>query len=222
VGYLVGDLIDQKKYLNRNDFEKPCVSNTTFTLVKTYGEHMAYSNKVISNPRSGQDIRFIKTAKDTNGTYLEMVTTYHAKSIKPILHYHPNQIEDFKVISGEVTVDINGAERILKAGDTLHISRNTAHAMWNTSDEKTVVNWKVQPAMNTENLLENAMGLAADNRSGRNGQPNLFQTVLLANHFTNVYRVSKPPFVIQKIIFTILTPFAYLLGYKPYYPKYID
>jgi hypothetical protein len=56
--------------------------------------------------------------------------------------------------------------------------------MWNNSDGKTIVNWKVQPARNTENLLEMASGLANDGKTNANGLPNILlnsdtQNVLL-------------------------------------------
>ena len=39
---------------------------------------MAFKNKQISNPKTGQDIKFLQTAKDTNGKLLEMEATYNS------------------------------------------------------------------------------------------------------------------------------------------------
>jgi hypothetical protein len=44
--------------------------------------------------------------------------------------------------------------KILKKGDQLHVPANTFTAMWNDGDVKTIVNWKVQPALNSEQLFE--------------------------------------------------------------------
>lgn len=183
---------------------------------------MAIKNKVVSNPKTGQDIRFIKTSKDTNGEILEMESTYHAHSKEPAAHYHPYQEEDFVVVSGELTVSIHGKLKVLRQGDRLNIPPNTVHAMWNRSENVTVVNWKVQPAMNTEFLLEMINGLARDGETNAEGMPGILQVALMVNNFTDEFRLSKPPFIIQKILFLILTPFAYLAGYKPVYRKYID
>ncbi|MEJ0106777.1 MAG: cupin domain-containing protein [Bacteroidota bacterium] len=183
---------------------------------------MAYKNKELINPLTGQDILFLQTAKDTNGEYLEMETTYHSNSTEPPLHYHPSQSEDFNVLSGELTVKINGEKRILKQGDTLHINPNESHAMWNTSGNKAVVHWKVQPAMNTENLFETINGLIKDGKTNSKGMPGILQLSLTVSKFSPVFRLAKPSYIIQKILFSIIKPFALLFGYRPVYKKYFD
>lgn len=183
---------------------------------------MAFRNKIISNPKTKQDIKFLQTGKDTNGKLLEMETTYNSHSKEPPAHYHPFQVEDFTVLSGQLSVRIDGQIQVLKQGDSLHIPSNKVHSMWNDTDEKTIVNWKVQPAMYTENLLETGTGLAVDGRTNNNGIPNMLQVALMANKYSDVYRLANPPFWIQKIVFLFLTPFAYMFGYKSTYKKYFD
>ncbi len=183
---------------------------------------MAFKNKTINNSKTRQEIKFLQTAKDTNGQLLEMESTYHSQSKEPVPHYHPFQVEDFMVLSGELTVRIDGQLKVIKQGGTLHIPENKVHAMWNSSTGKTVVNWKVKPAMDTEYLLETGTGLANDGKTNENGLPNILQVALMANKYANVFRLAKPAFTFQKMLFIILTPFAYLLGYKPTYKKYLD
>lgn len=115
---------------------------------------MAYQNKIINNSKTGQQIKFIQTAKDTDGKLLEMESTFAPHSKEPPPHYHPIQKEDFKVIKGKITVKINGKQKILKQGECIDIPANTVHSMWNASEETTIVNWKVQPALNTKHSLK--------------------------------------------------------------------
>jgi len=183
---------------------------------------MAYRNKTIFNPKTLVEIKFLQTANDTNGQLLEMEAGYNAHSNEPAEHYHPYQAEDFTVLSGELTVRIDGQIKVLKQGDSLHIPKTKVHSMWNNSQNKTVVNWKVQPAMNTADLLQTASGLANDGKTNKKGMPTLLQVALMANKYAKEFRLSKPPFAIQKILFIMLTPFAYLLGYRPTYKKYLD
>ena len=183
---------------------------------------MAYKNKIIQNPKTGLDIRFIQTGRETKGLLLEMEAVYHARSVEPALHYHPAQEEDFVVLSGELTVRINNETKILKAGDKLLVPRGTKHAMWNNSDIKTMVNWKVFPARNTEKFLETASGLARDGKLNEKGMPHILQVALMAIRFSRTFRLVKPPFIVQKIVFTILSPVAWLSGYRATYRKYID
>ena len=183
---------------------------------------MAISNKIISNSKTGQVIRFIQTAKDTSGALLEMEAGFGPKSKEPPAHYHPYQEEDFTIISGELTVKINDQTITLKKGERLHIARNIIHSMWNCSDSKTVVNWKVRPALKSENLLETFAGLANDNKTNKDGIPGILQIAATANLFSNEFRLAKPPYAFQKIIFGILARISLIMGYKPVYKAYID
>ncbi|HVF82424.1 MAG TPA: cupin domain-containing protein [Flavisolibacter sp.] len=183
---------------------------------------MAYKGKVIVNPVNRQSIEFVTTAKESNGEQLEMIATWEPHSIKPIEHYHPYQHENFGVLAGELTLIINGKTSVLRQGQSVDIPAKAAHAMWNNSNKKTVVKWKITPAMHTEYFLETGMGLAADNRTGRNGVPGILQTSLLARKYKKEFRLRKPPYFIQQIVFTLLVPFALLSGKKAVYKKYLD
>ncbi|RPD39722.1 cupin domain-containing protein [Chitinophaga barathri] len=183
---------------------------------------MAYANKTITNPVNGQTITFLQTAADTDGQLLEMQSRYKAGSKEPPLHYHPGQDEDFIIESGEMHVKINGQVKICKAGDTLHIPTNTPHAMWNAGPQPAQINWKVRPALNMEQFFEQITGLAADGKTNSAGRPPFLQTALTANYFSNVFRMSKPSFPVQKLIFSLVAPIAYLFGYKSFYKKYSD
>jgi quercetin dioxygenase-like cupin family protein len=183
---------------------------------------MAYHGKIITNPKTGQQVRFIQTSKETEGELLEMESIFQPNAKEPLPHYHPLQTEDFTILEGEVTVRTNGKIRILKQGDTLHLSRRTVHSMWNNTTQRAIVNWKVQPALETEYFFETGMGLANSTKTNELGVPGILQIALMANKFSNVYRLARPSFLIQKLFFAVLTPLAWLAGYKPYYKKYID
>ena len=183
---------------------------------------MAHAQKRISNPVTGQDILFLQTAADTGGALLEMESTYHARSVEPVTHYHPEQEEDFTVVQGEIHVRLHGEVRVLRSGDQLHIPRNTIHSMWNASDGVSVVNWQVRPALRTEHLLETGMGLAEDGRVNAKGMPTLLQIAVMMFTFSREYRLAKPPYLIQVLIFGLLYPIARLAGYRGYYDRYIQ
>jgi len=183
---------------------------------------MAYQGKIITNPKTGQQLKFIKTNKDTNGSMLEMESVFQPHSAEPAPHYHPKQQEVFTVTEGSLTVRINEVLKIFSAGDQLIISPNTIHSMWNHTSSKAVVNWKVYPALDTEYFFETAMGIANHQQTNELGMPGILQLSLMANKFSHVFRLAKPSFTVQQIIFTLLKPFAYLAGYQPQYKEYID
>lgn len=174
------------------------------------------------NTKAGIGTKFIQTSKDTGGQLLEMETTYPARSHKPPPHYHPFQEEDFIILSGEMTVNMDGQLRVLRQGDTLHIPKNTVHSMWNHTREKAVVNWKVQPALDSEYFFEIATGLANDGKMSTKGRPNLLQSALLLNRFSRVFRLVKPPYWVQRVMFGVLALVGWVLGYRGWYGKYVD
>jgi quercetin dioxygenase-like cupin family protein len=183
---------------------------------------MAYPSKIVTNPITGQSIKFIQTGRDTQGLLLEMESTYQPHSTEPMPHFHPKQEEHFKVLSGSIHVRLNGELKVLNVGDTLNVPHNQVHSMWNPSEEKAVVNWQVQPALDTEYFLEIGMGLAQAGKVKADGMPNLLQSVVLVTRFKNVYRLAKPGPMVQKIVFSILAPLARLMGYRAVYKEYLD
>ena len=183
---------------------------------------MAYKGKRISNPVNKQTIEFVSTAKDTSGGQLEMISTWEPKSARPAEHYHPYQDEVFKVLEGELTLSLNGKEVLLHAGESIHIPPKAVHAMWNNSNKKTKASWTVFPAFQTEYFLETGMGLAFDGKTGKNGLPGILQVALLAQKFSKEFRMRKPSYLLQRIIFCLLTPMALMAGKKAVYRKYID
>lgn len=183
---------------------------------------MAFAGKVLRNRVTGQDIIFLKTSKNTGGRLLEMEAVYAPHSREPLAHYHPAQEEDFTVMEGELSVRVNGSLRVYKAGEQFHMPKGTVHSMWNASDRPTVINWQVRPAMNTEYLLETTAGLMNDGKTAADGKPGLLQIALIANEYAGVFRLAKPPYIIQRVLFTLLAPVAFLAGYKAEYREYLD
>lgn len=151
-----------------------------------------------------------------------MESTFSPWSKEPPPHYHPKHAEDIKVISGEITVRLKDRIIKLKEEQSLHIPKNTVHAVWNSTGKKAVVNWRVRPALNFDNFLEVSMGLAADGKIRKNGMPGLLHTLLLEQWFSDVFRLPKPLSTVQKILFKLLSPIACLSGLRSAYKHYID
>lgn len=183
---------------------------------------MAYRNKTISNPVTRQHIRFLQTASDTGGRFLEMESFYEPNSKEPVPHYHPVQDEVFTVQEGQLTVKVSGKKMVLSEGDVLEVPAGTVHSMWNGSGCKAIVHWMVTPALDTEYLLETGAGLASDGKTGKNGMPGILQVAVTANRFRKVFRISKPSYPVQRLVFGAISPVAWLLGYRGAYQKYLD
>lgn len=174
---------------------------------------MKHSEKIIRNLKTGQEIRFLRTSRDTQGQLLEMESTYSPRGTRPPAHFHPQQAEVFTVLTGELTVQIGNRMKILCAGDQHYIPPRAVHTMWNASQTHTVVNWQVRPALDTQALLEMAFGLANASTS-RSGAPSLLQTALLMRRFSSEFRLATPGPLVQKLLFGFLASVARLAGHS--------
>ena len=75
------------------------------------------------------------------------------KTFGPAVHFHPHQVEIFKVIQGELEV-LKGKKWItLKAGEKLLIPKKTPHTYRNTTGEEVVFEFAVTPKIGLTYLL---------------------------------------------------------------------
>ena len=115
---------------------------------------------------SGNILRFIRTAAETDGELLEMESTYREGAALPAAHFHPAQDESFEVLEGTVTAIIDGVESKHEAGDTFQVSAGAVHQM--VGEAGTRLNWQVRPALRTAEFFE---GLYTGSAAARRGEP---------------------------------------------------
>lgn len=148
---------------------------------------MAKNGQVVVNELNKQTIEFVTTASDSHGVILEMIACWLPCSPKPPAHYHPLQTEYFKVIEGELTVQLDRKEVVYKKDASFIIQKNSVHAMWNNSNAITRVKWQVKPAMKTEYLLEHAARLG----KYKNKFTRIVKTVVLLVTFRKEFRIGR-------------------------------
>jgi hypothetical protein len=79
----------------------------------------------------------------------------------------------------------------------------------------------MRPAARFEPMIRNAFGLAQDGKVSKRGMPNPLQLAVFAQEFADVIQFTRPPRIVQGILFGLLTPLARLLGYRGSYPEYL-
>jgi quercetin dioxygenase-like cupin family protein len=125
----------------------------------------------IINPVIGEEVTFLKTAKQTNGevSLLEVMT--RPKSGVP-LHYHKRFSETFTVLDGELSLQIDTNNIKLLRGDTATAPANSLHRFYNTTDKPVRFTVELRPGSEGfENVLRIGFGLARDGQAGSNGMP---------------------------------------------------
>jgi quercetin dioxygenase-like cupin family protein len=136
----------------------------------------------IVNPVIGEEVTFLTTSRQSNGTVSVLDVLIGPKGGNP-LHYHRRFSETFTVTEGELSVQIGKEKMKLKPGQTVTAPMNARHRFYNTSGKPVRFKVELKPASEGfENVLRIAFGLANDGQAGPNGMPkNLVHNGILMN-----------------------------------------
>jgi len=178
---------------------------------------MIKQGDTIINVRTWQKMTFLKTWLETNGTQLQIECVSPVGQTREHLHIHPFQENKFQMISGELNFQIDGKIKKTNKGDIISIPKNVPHEFWNDGTEEAVYIQEFFPALKIDQLFETFFALARDGKLSKNGKPNIFRSALIMLHFENELRLAKPNWTLQKLVFKILAPIGYLLGYTALY-----
>ncbi len=183
---------------------------------------MARAGDVLYSPTFGERIQFVKTAADTHGELLEMEATNDPNQEweSGVEHYHPQQDEHFEVLEGVLSVMLDGQEHTYVAGEQFDIPCGVVHNMRNRSSKPVRFRWQVRPALNTETFFETVWGLSADGKLTPGTLSYLLQFAVLLQAYRQVFRVTTPSPLMQRILFGILAATGRLMGYRARYAKY--
>ena len=174
---------------------------------------MVKKGDTIYNPVTTERIVFTETSADTSGRYLSydyFVGPNHPISPK---HIHPCAIEEFEVISGELSVDMAGSVKKVTTGEKIAVYNNVPHTGWNSGTGELHLKSKITPAMAFENYYKICFEQAEKGKVKKNGMPGLLQLAVLGNSMKDQFYL--PKFVaLQKIFFFIMGPIGKIFGYK--------
>jgi quercetin dioxygenase-like cupin family protein len=134
-------------------------------------------------------------------------------------HRHPNLVEQFTVLEGELTMKREGKIGVLHQGETAVIEPGVWHDWWNASDRHARVRVEVTPGERFVHMIETFFGLARLGHTDRRGMPSPLQLALTAREFSDVIVFRSPPLAVQRAIFGGLAPIARWRGYRATYPQ---
>lgn len=174
------------------------------------------------NPRTGQRKVFHVTAEETNGEYCVIESWNQPHMPAEPYHRHPKLQTTFKILSGQLGFKIDGQESFGGPGDTMVVPANAKHHFWVHGDEVAHHMQEFRPAKKIDLLFQTLFGLARDGKLNKKGLPNILQLSVMMWFYKDEMRPAKPPWPILAPICAILTPIAWLLGYRSTYPEYHD
>ena len=189
----------------------PETGTTRFALAgptALYSSEMVRAGEVYENPVTGERA-VIRIGTDTTGGERLVVDLY----VRPggaVMgeHLHPAMEERFTMLRGQVGFRLAGRVAIAEPGVELIAPPGTPHDWWNTGSKEALVRMEMRPAARFEAMIRNAFGLAQDGKVNNRGMPNLLQLAVFAREFADVIQFTRPPRIVQRILFGLLTPLA--------------
>jgi quercetin dioxygenase-like cupin family protein len=170
---------------------------------------------VIENPVTGETMTFLRTATETGGELLQIDMAVRPGGFVPGEHVHPHQEERFAISRGDMTVRIHGVERRYGPGETVTISAGAPHVWWNSGDNELRVVVEFRPAGRFAEFITTFFALARTGRTNRRGIPrDLLQLAATFAEYRDVIRGTRPPWVVQQLLFASLNPIGRLLRYR--------
>ncbi len=175
---------------------------------------MSQEHREIRNPRTGQRMRFLLTAADTDGELLRVETVNPPSGVVEPLHVHPHQESRAEVVSGTLRFVTDGRERRLGPGEAITIPAGTPHHFANDGAEDAVAIQEFRPAMRTAEFFETYFGMAERGELDEQGKPSLLRSALLGLAFSEEIRLASPPWLLQRVVYGLLAPIARLRGHS--------
>lgn len=181
---------------------------------------MAHAGERIVNPRTGQEMLFRQTARDTDGALLRIESVNPPRGPAEPEHVHPKQESSAEVLAGALHFSVRGKVRVVRAGEKIMIPPNTPHFFWNEGEQDARAIQEFRPATRTEHFFETLFDLAQDGKLDEQGMPSLLQMAVLIPAFGNEIRPTSPPWPLPRGMTWLLGPVARARGYQSVYPHY--
>ena len=166
---------------------------------------MAIKNQVLDMTPLGMKFTVLQTSADTNAQSLnlhwELLPGCNMKD--PLIHTHPNAIETYEILEGEMEFFINDKWLAAKKGDQLSVPKGTRHAFRNPSGKIVTVFNTHQPALKMENYFEDVCKVLDKLTAGRtldfkmNFKAMLYMGVLMNNYRNDIIAKSPPDIAIK-------------------------
>jgi quercetin dioxygenase-like cupin family protein len=114
-------------------------------------EHAA--PRVIDNPISGERIVIRTSGAQTQGRLLSFDLSLPPGGHVPARHVHPEQVERFTVLAGQLQFRVGRRNVVVKPGETVAVPAGTPHWFGNPGAEVACARVEVEPALRMEELL---------------------------------------------------------------------
>jgi mannose-6-phosphate isomerase-like protein (cupin superfamily) len=116
------------------------------------------NDRRLVGPR-GVQIRFLRTAAETEGALVELETVLPPRTNGPPLHIHLRERESFRVTEGELAIRAGRHWRLYGVGEAAAVEPGTPHTFANKSDAPATFVVRIEPPDPFESMIR--IGLAS-------------------------------------------------------------
>lgn len=170
---------------------------------------MAHAGEEIHNPVTGQRLRFLATAADTDGELFRAEGIFPPGGFAGVQHVHPHQDEHFEVLAGRAEFRVDGESRVLAAGETIDVPAGTSHTFSNAGDDEMRVTFEFRPGLeSTERFYELYFAFAQERRVNAKAMPDLLDIATVWPETSEHAVLARPPARVQHALFRALAPIA--------------
>ena len=178
----------------------------------------------LHNPVTGELAEMLVGPADTRGRKIEADLWLQPGAAVAGAHVHDHLIERFEVIEGDVGFLLDGEERAAKPGQAaIEVSVGTVHDWWNAGDGIARVRVEVEaapgstgaPAARFVSMIEALWSLGALGNVNPKGMPSPLWLGAVAREYRDVLRFTRPPMIVQSILFAPLAALASATGRDP-------
>jgi quercetin dioxygenase-like cupin family protein len=173
------------------------------------------NEETLENPVTGELIRVLESTPER--FKIQYSLRPHAEI--PAEHFHPGKVQRITIVSGEMHLRINGAQQIVRAGETATVPAGAHHFQWNPADSEVVAIEEICPAGRIHEYFSVVFCLARDGKTDSQGRPSILLSSALFSAFKSEIRLAP---VAARVVLDLLGPIACLLGYRRQLDPYLS
>lgn len=167
---------------------------------------MATRGQVLDMSPIGMIFTVVKSKTDTEGKSLDLEWQLLPKCnmVDPLFHIHPEAIETYHVLEGEMEFFVKDHWITAKVGDRLTVEKGVKHTFRNPSDQVVKVYNTHEPAFDMEGYFEDVckvIDVVTNNRTKpvrmKNLKTMLVFGVLMNNYRKEIVAVNPPDFLVK-------------------------
>jgi len=161
------------------------------------------------------------TITQVTQTHVHTLTTMHPHAQGPPVHMHMDMDETFQVVSGVLSLEMEGTIKTYHKGETVLIRKGVSHRPFNATANDVVISTSPQGFPITFAFSLSQLYGFWDIDIKNQQPPRILWALAAQNPFFDSYPTQfGPPPAMQRALRWLMAPTARMLGYKSYKPSF--